>query len=144
MNPKTHTVSASLVSTNRDLDTKEVDSTSLFKRWGGFKDHPETNKCYKQERTAILLSIFLGSLGVDQFYAHHWPLAVCKLLFCLPAVVVRIVLWICALVEPDECRVVIPIFLLFGPWCAWTVTDVILWTVGGVYGTPGCAGTWKH
>jgi TM2 domain-containing membrane protein YozV len=23
---------------------------------------------------------FLGSLGIDQFYAHHWPLALFKLL----------------------------------------------------------------
>jgi hypothetical protein len=39
-----------------------------------------TDKCYQQERTAMFLSLFLGLLGVDQFYARHWPLAVFKFL----------------------------------------------------------------
>ena len=30
----------------------------------------------------MLLAIFLGILGVDQFYAHHWLLATFKLLTC--------------------------------------------------------------
>ncbi|RMI96299.1 hypothetical protein CDV36_016335 [Fusarium kuroshium] len=49
----------------------------LAKRsWGGFDERPATDKCYRQERTAMILSFLLGSLGIDQFYAHHWPLAV--------------------------------------------------------------------
>ncbi|KAJ3454279.1 hypothetical protein MRS44_018173 [Fusarium solani] len=48
--------------------------------WGGFDERPITAKCYRQERTALILSFVVGTLGVDQFYAHHWPLAVFKLL----------------------------------------------------------------
>ncbi|KAH6869866.1 hypothetical protein B0T10DRAFT_412704 [Thelonectria olida] len=48
--------------------------------WGGFAERPMTDKCYQQERTAMFLSLFLGLLGVDQFYARHWPLAVFKFL----------------------------------------------------------------
>lgn len=66
-------------------------------------------KCYKQERTAMLLAFFLGCLGVDQFYAHHWMLAVFKL-------------------------------LTFGGLCLWWFVDMVLWIVGGIYGTPGCPG----
>ncbi|RSL37861.1 hypothetical protein CEP53_015421 [Fusarium sp. AF-6] len=83
---------------------------SLVKRsWGGFDERPMTEKCYRQERTAMLLSLFLGVLGIDQFYAHHWPLAVFK-------------------------------FLTLGGLGTWAFVDMILWIVGGVYGTPGCPG----
>lgn len=57
----------------------------------------------------MLLSLFLGLLGVDQFYAHHWPLAIFK-------------------------------FLTLGGLGTWAFVDMILWIVGGVYGTPGCPG----
>ncbi|RSL44074.1 hypothetical protein CEP54_014838 [Fusarium duplospermum] len=86
----------------------------LAKRsWGGFDERPTTSKCYQQERTAMILSFLLGSLGIDQFYAHHWPLAVFKL-------------------------------LTLGGGGVWWFVDVILWMVGGVYGTPGCPGGSKH
>lgn len=55
-------------------------SSSVVRRWGGYASNPDTGKCYRQERTAILLSLFLGVFGVDQFYAHHWALGVFKLL----------------------------------------------------------------
>ncbi|KAF4988715.1 hypothetical protein FDECE_14950 [Fusarium decemcellulare] len=77
--------------------------------WGGFDERPTTEKCYRQERVAMLLSIFLGCFGIDQFYAHHWPLAIFKM-------------------------------LTFGGLGTWALIDVILWIVGGVYGTPGCPG----
>jgi TM2 domain-containing membrane protein YozV len=48
--------------------------------WEGFDERPTTAKYCRQERTAMLPAFFLGSLGMDQFYAHHWPLAVFKLL----------------------------------------------------------------
>lgn len=57
----------------------------------------------------MLLSLFLGCLGVDQFYARHWPLAVFKL-------------------------------LTGGGLGLWALVDMVLWIVGGVYGTPGCPG----
>ena len=78
------------------------------RRWG-FNQRPMTNKCYAQERTAMLLALFLGSFGVDQFYAHHWPLAVFKL-------------------------------LTLGGMGLWSLIDMVLWIVGGIYGTPGCPG----
>ena len=52
----------------------------MKRSWGGFDERPMDEKCYKQERVAIFLALFLGSFGVDQFYAHHWALAVFKLL----------------------------------------------------------------
>ncbi|CZR39106.1 uncharacterized protein FPRO_05702 [Fusarium proliferatum ET1] len=77
--------------------------------WGGFDERPLSQKCYRQERTAMILSLLFGILGVDQFYAHHWPLAVFKL-------------------------------LTIGGLGVWSFVDMILWIVGGVYGTPGCPG----
>lgn len=41
-----------------------------------------TSICYKQERVATLLSLFLGTFGADHFYARHWVLAVFKLITC--------------------------------------------------------------
>ncbi|KAI9146619.1 TM2 domain-containing protein [Paramyrothecium foliicola] len=79
------------------------------RRWGVYDQHPRSSKCYRQERVAMLLSLFLGNLGADQFYAHHWLLAVFKL-------------------------------LTFGGLGVWSLVDMILWIVGGVYGTPGCPG----
>lgn len=86
--------------------------------WGGWgtskgKVTSLLSKCYRQERTAMFLNLFLGVLGIDQWYAHHWPLAVFKM-------------------------------LTLGGFGLWAFIDQILWMVGGVYGTPGCAGTWRH
>ncbi|KAF5596488.1 TM2 domain-containing protein [Fusarium pseudoanthophilum] len=77
--------------------------------WGGFDERPLTEKCYRQERTAMILSLLFGVIGADQFYAHHWPLAVFKL-------------------------------VTLGGAGVWAFVDMILWIVGGVYGTPGCPG----
>ncbi|KAF2240693.1 hypothetical protein BU26DRAFT_572627 [Trematosphaeria pertusa] len=56
-------------------------STPLTARsWGGWAAHPQTERCYKQERIATLLAFWLGPLGVDQWYARHWVLAVFKML----------------------------------------------------------------
>lgn len=93
------------------------DQGVLTRRWGGLAERPLNNKCYRQERTAILLSIFLGPLGIDQWYAHHWVLATFKLITVAGGGV-------------------------------WWITDTVLWTVGGVYGTPGCPGgsdiSWQY
>jgi TM2 domain-containing membrane protein YozV len=54
---------------------------SFTKRsWGGVNERPMSETCYEQERTAMLLTLFLGVFGVDQFYTHHWRPAVVKLL----------------------------------------------------------------
>ncbi|KPM39842.1 hypothetical protein AK830_g6748 [Neonectria ditissima] len=55
------------------------ESQRLEPRWGGFNERPMTDKCYGQERTAMILSLLFGFLGVDQFYAQHWALAAFKL-----------------------------------------------------------------
>lgn len=91
------------------------DGGQLIRRWGGFSERPLNDRCYRQERTAMLLSVFLGIFGVDQWYAHHWVLAVFKT-------------------------------LTLGLSGIWALVDVILWIVGGVYGTPGCPGDsgWSH
>lgn len=98
------------------LHTDELSTTTtLTKRWGGYSKNPQTNKCYRQERTAMLLALLLGTLGVDQWYAHHWALAIFKM-------------------------------LTVGGLGTWAFVDVILWVVGGVYGTPGCPGGngWRY
>ncbi|KAJ4313774.1 hypothetical protein N0V84_009235 [Fusarium piperis] len=112
---------------------------SLVKRsWGGFDERPMTEKCYRQERTAMLLNLFLGSLGVDQFYAHHWVLATFKLsLFVVSLAVVCMYLFFG--------RSISVFFIPFRSFVLsllsiWVLVDQILWTVGGVYGTPGCPG----
>ena len=76
----------------------------------------------------MLLALLLGFLGIDQWYAHHWILATFKLLFFLSAV---------ALSFMGAKGSVALVSLLASIWC---VVDVILWMVGGVYGTPGCVG----
>ncbi|KAG7000871.1 TM2 domain-containing protein [Fusarium oxysporum f. sp. conglutinans] len=108
MNPGPSSPSSSL--SPFKLTSSEQEEPQLATRgWGGFNEQPLTQKCYRQERTAMLLSLFLGSFGVDHFYAHHWPLAVFKL-------------W------------------TLGGLGLWSFIDLILWIVGGVYGTPGCPG----
>jgi hypothetical protein len=101
--------------TTNDKQTGTIEKPLDLKRrsWGGFDERPSTATCYRQERTAMLLAFLLGSLGIDQFYAHHWPLAVFKL-------------------------------LTLGAGGIWWFVDVVLWMVGGVYGTPGCPGGSEH
>lgn len=93
--------------------------------WGGFDEHPTNEQCYRQERTAMLLSLLLGPLGADQFYAHHWLLAAFKLLtgggFGIWAFV--------------DCKQVWNLKYSLANICIG-----ILWIIGGVYGTPGCPG----
>lgn len=101
--------------------------------WGGFDQRPMSEECYRQERTATLLALFLGALGVDQFYAHHWVLAAFKLLCCLLSSTLHLNPYANGLDDGKRSRCTI----LASTW--WLV-DLILWIVGGVYGTPGCPG----
>lgn len=98
-------------------------AAELLRRWGGFSERPMDNKCYRQERTAMLLSVLLGPLGIDQWYAHHWILATFKTLS----------LGLSGILATSQT-------LSLGFSGIWALVDVILWTVGGVYGTPGCPG----
>lgn len=38
--------------------------------YAGFKTRPQTEKCYKQEKVATLLGVFLGIFGADHWYAR--------------------------------------------------------------------------
>ena len=115
----TSTVPSSLASPQRLASHKEprgiIEKPFDPKKrsWGGFDERPLTATCYEQERTAMLLALILGCLGVDQFYARHWALAVFKL-------------------------------LTLGGLGTWWFIDLVLWDVGGVYGTPGCPGGSEH
>ncbi|KAG4435819.1 hypothetical protein IFR05_008711 [Cadophora sp. M221] len=85
----------------------QQDTPHLNRRtWGSC---PSTPQCNAKFKTATLLSLFLGILGVDQFYAHHWVLAAFKL-------------------------------ITLGGLGTWSLIDVVLWIVGGIYGLPGCGG----
>ncbi|KAJ5523015.1 hypothetical protein N7494_013201 [Penicillium frequentans] len=100
----------------------------LARRWGGFSQRPSDNRCYRQQGTATLFALFLGLLAVDQWYAHHWALAVvkmsCFLISCF-----------CHLSGRPH------LATAFGfAGGVWSGTDLVLWIVGGVYGTPNCPG----
>ncbi|KAI5456107.1 hypothetical protein BGZ63DRAFT_496631 [Mariannaea sp. PMI_226] len=71
---------ASVLASVYDLEDHDKSQDPERKAWGGFNERPMTAKCYEQERTAMILSLFFGLLGADQFYAGHWPLAIFKLL----------------------------------------------------------------
>ena len=38
--------------------------------YGGFETRPQTEKCYKQEKIATLLAVFLGVVAGDQWFAR--------------------------------------------------------------------------
>ncbi|KAF1966080.1 hypothetical protein BU23DRAFT_544986 [Bimuria novae-zelandiae CBS 107.79] len=48
--------------------------------FGGFSIRPQDERCFKQEKVATLLSVYLGVFGADHWYARHWVLATFKLL----------------------------------------------------------------
>jgi hypothetical protein len=49
---------------------------------GGYGQQPESDKCYRQEHVAMLLSLFLGNLGVISFMptTGSWLSSSCSLL----------------------------------------------------------------
>lgn len=107
----------------------EVLPTLTRRAWGGFDQRAHTEQCYRQNQTATLLALLLGPFAADQFYAHHWLLAAMKLTFSL----------LCAQWSFRD-----PEAVLFGLVGVWVLVDVILWIVGGVYGTPACGGSIWH
>ena len=116
------------------VSMNQANSNPIKKRWGGFNERPMDEECYRKERTAMLLSFWLGCLGVDQFYAHHWPLAVFKFL-ALVFTGVRIIS-----VKNTRRNTETTFRLTTMPVWSWWAVDVSLWMIGGVYGTPGCPG----
>jgi hypothetical protein len=57
--------------------THQVGHTTITKRWGTV---PTTEHYNRQEQIATLLAFLLPPLAVDQWYPHHWILAVFKML----------------------------------------------------------------
>lgn len=98
-----------------------------------------TDRCYRQQGTATLLAFFIGWLGVDQFYAHHWGLAVGKLL-----IAILLLIFIAALGEDQSNAhnwyLALGKSLTSAGLGVWVTVDIVLWVVGGVYATPGCPG----
>jgi hypothetical protein len=106
----------------------------VLRRWGGFDERPTTNRRYRQERTAMLLSLYLGSWGVDQWYAHHWVLATFKMLF-------SVIVQTAAAADSLNKQAISPgLRFLLSLSLLWKLVDITLWMVGGLYGTPRCPG----
>jgi len=127
-------VGATLSCVEPPLGEVVIWNPKVLRRWGGFGERPTTNRCYRQERTAMLLALYLGSWGVDQWYAHHWVLATSKML-C--TVIVQTTAAHAALRKErigGLSRLLLALVIL------WKLVDITLWIVGGVYGTPGCPG----
>lgn len=103
--------------------------SQILRRWGGFDEKPTSNRCYRQERISMLLALFVGFLGVDQWYAHHWVPAVFK---TFGPILVGVAFHCVSGVFPKA--------LMTSVVLTWSLIDVVLWIVGGVYGTPGCPG----
>jgi hypothetical protein len=99
-----------------------------------------TDKCYRQERTAMLLNMFVGLLGVDQFYAHHWALGVVKLVVGAFSWVPTVLGFILSSKGHNTSSVVMGVVSGLGVAASllWIMIDMVLWIVGGIYGTPGC------
>ncbi|KAF8850325.1 hypothetical protein BDZ45DRAFT_751832 [Acephala macrosclerotiorum] len=89
-----------------------INEPLLTKRHWGYMTDPQTYDCYRAERTATLLALFLGTFGADQWYSRHWARAVFKMLTA-------------------------------GGLGLWSLIDVVLWIVGGIYSTPGCGIQWN-
>lgn len=114
-----------------DFQIEHVETT-ITKRWGAI---PKTEHCNKQERIATLLSVLLGFLAADQWYAHHWVLAVFKML-----TLGGLGFWWCAdnIMWSKSFCVNLCLSLKCSPCLACVLTYEIV--IGGVYGTPGCPG----
>ncbi|RAL14871.1 uncharacterized protein BO97DRAFT_422225 [Aspergillus homomorphus CBS 101889] len=96
--------------------------------------------CFKSQTKASYLSGFVGWMGADQWYAHHWGLAVFKSL----SIIIGLV-WtsLHLFIQADP-----PLDLdwLWSTWLysipvvvLWWMIDTVLW-LKGVYSVPGCPG----
>ncbi|RAK77222.1 uncharacterized protein BO72DRAFT_496246 [Aspergillus fijiensis CBS 313.89] len=110
---------------------------------GGLAERPMDNQCYRQERTAILLSVYLGWLGMDQWCARHWALAVFKML----APLLLLVCGAASKVFEHSFLLQALLAVLIAAIPFWCMASFIMWTVRGVYGSPGCpggSGSWRY
>ncbi|RAH49884.1 uncharacterized protein BO95DRAFT_479155 [Aspergillus brunneoviolaceus CBS 621.78] len=99
------------------------------------------DQCYKKQEIAGYLAGFLGLIGgVDQWYAHHWALAVFKSSWVI-LVLVRI--FLASFVEFDPPLNLddldMACFLAVVVTSLWWPVDTVLW-LKGVYSVPGCEG----
>ena len=62
------------LATTTTTDRSEAEHLNLARRggsFGGYDTRPQTERCYKQEKVATLLAVFLGWVGADQWYARY-------------------------------------------------------------------------
>ncbi|KAL2075105.1 hypothetical protein VTL71DRAFT_47 [Oculimacula yallundae] len=142
-----------------DLNSDSLHLSTLTRRkWGTC---PPTPHCNGKFKTATLLSLFLGTFGVDQFYAHHFhhrdhfPMFALLISFssCLSyphlssqywigmksAFLVTRPIW-SMLMRAVAGALAVFKLLTLGGLGTWSLIDVVLWIVGGIYGLPGCGG----
>ncbi|KAK3347865.1 hypothetical protein B0H65DRAFT_461586 [Neurospora tetraspora] len=95
--------------------------------------------CLEQERTATLLALFAGFGAADQWYAHHWILAVLKSQVIIFIGLVCLGLWRNGKAF-QVCGVTLLSWLIRGliALAGWWAMDLAFWVAGGIYGTPGC------
>lgn len=129
------------------------------RKWGTC---PATEACNAKFKNATLLALFLGTFGVDQFYAHHCKFNINPTSFIpSPSPVttanhqthMKRFLW-CGgdweeWADLFEYIGVLAAFklLTLGGLGTWSLIDVVLWIVGGIYGLPDCGGGyggWDH
>ncbi|RAL11492.1 uncharacterized protein BO97DRAFT_425489 [Aspergillus homomorphus CBS 101889] len=101
-------------------------------------------QCWGQERTAMVLSMFLGWGAADHWYAHHWALATLKTLPLL-TMIGSPILWVFLNVHTSpgpEKQWLLALLVLTNVSAIvvklWWFVDTIIWMNGGYYGTPGC------
>ncbi|KAK3948912.1 hypothetical protein QBC32DRAFT_379962 [Pseudoneurospora amorphoporcata] len=122
-------------------------ASNLAKRWGHFDRLPTSPKCYRQERTAALISLFGGGiLGADQLYAGNLRIGLTRLLLHVWAWCSVTVAGCVLKVRDDRSTAVLVICGIVwflggltegGVWI-WAVVDLVRWIIGGYYGTKGC------
>ncbi|PVH74250.1 hypothetical protein DL98DRAFT_594274 [Cadophora sp. DSE1049] len=112
---------------------------SIAPRWGPL---PQSQRCAKKFRTATLLAFFVGSTGADQWFAHHWVLAVFKMLILFPSMLCTVVSTLSGFRSGLNVAGPTLVFMILARviYEVWWTVDVVLWIVGGVYGIPGCGG----
>ncbi|KAL0468291.1 hypothetical protein QR685DRAFT_530568 [Neurospora intermedia] len=95
--------------------------------------------CRKQEQTATLLALFAGFVAADQWYAHHWILAVLKSQMIIFIGLVCLGLWLHGR-RFQVWGLTLLEWLIRGliALAGWWAVDLTFWIVGGIYGTPGC------
>ncbi|KAK1775527.1 hypothetical protein QBC45DRAFT_242351 [Copromyces sp. CBS 386.78] len=94
--------------------------------------------CRKQQDIATLLALFAGFVAADQWYAHHWILAVLKSQVIIFVGLVCWGIWLRGK-QFQVWQITLQSWLIRGllGLAGWWSIDLAFWVVG-VYGTPGC------